>query len=85
MVPDDSKVEARERRADDALDHALAQLGRADLEPFAARALHVEAERRLRTGRTRGPLERFEARVLIGLSAAQLLWALLRVYELAGS
>ena len=66
------------------LDSALARLPEVDLEPLAARALRVAALRRLTNGhgRTRGAL--VEPTVLVGLSAAHLLWAVLRVLDLSG-
>ena len=69
---------------DPRLEAELARLARVDLEPLAARALRVAALRRLNTRRVRGRGERLEISVLVGLSAAHLLWAVLRVLELSG-
>ncbi|MET0343701.1 MAG: hypothetical protein ABW252_21995 [Polyangiales bacterium] len=67
---------------DPALSRALAELPRVDMPKLAARALRVRAERRL-DGRRPGWLARQEPRVLVALSAAQLVWAVLRVLDLA--
>jgi len=65
------------------LDAALVSLGRADLPPLAVRSVLLAAQRRLaQVGRPASRLERYEAALLVTLSAAHLLWAAIRVLSL---
>ena len=57
----------------------LAQLERADIDPLAARAQLLAAQRRLaHASPALVRFERFEPWVLCALSAAHLIWAVLR-------
>ena len=60
---------------DERLEEALARLPVRDLDPLAARAVGLAAERRLaRTGRPPTRLERCEPPLLLGFAAAHLVW-----------
>ena len=76
-MPDD------ETDDDPALSAALAALPRVDMPRLPARALQVRAERSLRGAPRASWLARQEPRVLLALAGAQLLWAVLRVFDLA--
>ena len=65
------------------LDAELARLAKVDLEPLTARALRLAALRRLTPGQV-PRASGFQTSLLVGLSAAHLVWAVLRVLELSG-
>jgi hypothetical protein len=64
---------------DAALDRALAALPEPEVDPLWSRATRLAAERRLRAAQPLTRSSRYEPFLLIALSAAQLLWAALRV------
>lgn len=73
----------RDQDDDAALSDALAALPRVDVPKLAARAVRVRAERRLRGPDAPGWLARQEPRFLLAIAGAQLVWAVLRVLDLA--
>lgn len=69
---------------DEALDQALSRLPQVDLPAWAARAQALAAQRRLqRRAAGVGWIDRQEPALLIVLAATHMLWALVRVAELA--
>jgi hypothetical protein len=68
---------------DAALDRALASLPGPEVDPLWSRATRLAAERRLHATQPVARGLRYEPFLLIALSAAQLLWAALRVLALA--
>jgi hypothetical protein len=86
----DDRELARDRRAptgrvedEAALDHALAGLRQPEVDPLWSRATQVAAQRRLRGPAIAARMARYEPLLLVVLSAAQLLWAALRVFAFA--
>jgi len=70
---------------DPGLDAALSALPEHDLDPLRARALELDALRRLaQPGRRPSRWLRFEPAVLVALALLQLLWSAARVLALAG-
>jgi len=66
-----------------ALDRALCRLPQPDVDPLWSRATQVAARRRLGSGPLVARMARYEPLFLVLLSAAQLLWAALRVFAFA--
>jgi hypothetical protein len=72
-----------EAQREAALDRALASLPQPELDPLWSRATQVAAQRRLHGAPLAARLARYEPLFLVLLSAAQLLWAALRVFAFA--
>jgi hypothetical protein len=70
-------------RREAALERALASLPEPDVDPLWARATRVAAQRRLVGGPIAARFARYEPLFLVLLSAAQLIWAALRVFAFA--
>jgi hypothetical protein len=81
----DERELARDGRAEReaALDRALATLPQAEVDPLWSRATQVAALRRLHGAPFASRVARYEPLLLVLLSAAQLLWAALRVFAFA--
>ncbi|HMI93680.1 MAG TPA: hypothetical protein VK509_20040 [Polyangiales bacterium] len=76
-----AKIRADAREA--ALDRALASLPEPEVDALWSRATRVAAQRRLGGGPVMARLARYEPALLVLLSAAQLIWAALRVFAFA--